>query len=57
MTKDIYNLSVDDRKNKPFNCDVCGNAYEPCIHWDFYGREAQSVREIARAIYPNGDTE
>ena len=57
MKNDIYKLSIDDRKDKPFHCEVCGNTYEPCVHWNSYATEAQSVREIARAIYPNGDTE
>lgn len=26
--------SVDDRKDKPFHCDNCGDTYEPCHHWD-----------------------
>lgn len=26
-------LSVDDRKEKPFHCDVCGDTYEACKHW------------------------
>jgi hypothetical protein len=57
MIIEDYKLSIDDRKEKSFNCEVCGSTYEPCVHWNFYAREAQSTREIARAIYPNGDTE
>ena len=28
-----YNLSVDDRKQKPFHCNLCGDTYEACNHW------------------------
>ncbi len=29
----LYCLSVDDRKEKPFHCAVCGDDYSPCKHW------------------------
>ncbi len=30
---DDLHLSVDDRKDRPFHCDYCGNTYEACCHW------------------------
>lgn len=33
-TKLDLNLSVDDRKDKPFHCDKCGEDYDACYHWD-----------------------
>lgn len=28
-----YRLSVDDSKEKPFSCVMCGRTYDPCGHW------------------------
>jgi hypothetical protein len=28
------NLYVDDRKNRPYHCDLCGDCFYPCKHWD-----------------------
>lgn len=32
-------LSVDDRRDRPFHCDVCRETYEPCVHWHLPDRE------------------
>jgi hypothetical protein len=30
---DDLHLSVDDRRERPFHCDYCGDTYEACRHW------------------------
>ena len=32
-SRDLFNLSVNDGKNRPFHCDKCGDTFEPCKHW------------------------
>jgi hypothetical protein len=27
-------LYVNDRRDKPFHCSICGDSHEPCFHWD-----------------------
>jgi hypothetical protein len=46
----MLKLSVDDRKDKPFHCDRCGDSYEPCIHW------SQPRANLGRtlALHPSG---
>lgn len=51
-----YVLSVDDRKDRPFHCDLCGDTYEACEHWSTvsgWARERKKERKERLNEYCN----